>query len=129
MISKKDIILNYEILKNSSYKLKEGDFFSTTAKNTNATIIMDKYLKSWNKFEITLLILSIFLIYLTTIDKKVYYVALGDEISLGMTNDGYYEKSFTIYIKEYLEKKNKLETFWDEILEEVSFSTCFKYES
>ena len=28
MISKKDIILNYDILKNSSYKLKEGDIFS-----------------------------------------------------------------------------------------------------
>lgn len=28
MISKKDIILNYDILKNSSYKLKDGDIFS-----------------------------------------------------------------------------------------------------
>lgn len=28
MISKKDIILNYELLKNSSYKLRDGDIFS-----------------------------------------------------------------------------------------------------
>ncbi len=58
-----------------------------------------------------IIILSIFLIYLTTIDKKVYYASLGDEISLGMTKEGYYEKSFPLYIKEYLEEKNKLETF------------------
>lgn len=57
------------------------------------------------------IILSIFLIYLTTIDKKVYYLALGDQISLGMTKEGYYEKSYTEYIKEHLEEKNKLEIY------------------
>ena len=61
-----------------------------------------------------IIILSIFLIYLTTIDRKVYYVSLGDEIALGLTKEGYYEKSFPLYIKEYLEKKNKLETFIDD---------------
>lgn len=61
-----------------------------------------------------IIILSIFLIYLTTLDKKVYYLALGDQISLGMTQEGYYEKSFTQYIKEYLEKENKLEIFIEE---------------
>ena len=61
-----------------------------------------------------ILIISIFLIYLTTIDKKVYYVSLGDEISLGMTKEGYYEKSYPIYIKEYLEEKKKLEIFIDD---------------
>lgn len=65
-----------------------------------------------------IIILSIFLIYLTTIDKKVYYVSLGDEISLGMTNEGYYEKSYPLYIKEYLEEKNKLETFIDDYSEQ-----------
>lgn len=57
------------------------------------------------------IILSVFLIYLTTIDKKVYYLSLGDEIALGMTKEGYYEKSYTNYIKEYLENKNKLEIY------------------
>lgn len=63
---------------------------------------------------IGIIILSIFLIYLTTIDKKVYYLALGDEIALGMTKEGYYEKSYTDYIKEYLEEKNILETYINE---------------
>lgn len=61
-----------------------------------------------------IIILSIFIIYLTTIDKKIYYVSLGDEISLGLTHEGYYKKSYPIYIKEYLNEKNKLETFIDE---------------
>lgn len=56
-----------------------------------------------------IIILSTFIIYLTTIDKKVYYVSLGDQISLGMTKEGYYEKNYTDYIKEYLEQKQKLE--------------------
>ena len=60
---------------------------------------------------IGIIILSIFLIYLKTIDKKVYYLSLGDQIALGMTKEGYYEKSYTNYIKEYLEEKNKLETY------------------
>lgn len=58
-----------------------------------------------------IIIFSIFIIYKTTIDKKIYYAALGDEISLGMTNTGYYKKGYPLYIKEYLERKNKLETF------------------
>ena len=61
-----------------------------------------------------IIVLSIFLIYKTMIDKKIYYVSLGDEISLGMTSTGYYKKSYPLYIKEYLEEKNKLETFIDE---------------
>lgn len=63
---------------------------------------------------ISILILSVFLIYLTTLDKKVYYLALGDEIALGMTSSGYYKKNYTEYIKEYLELKNKLETYVDD---------------
>ena len=65
-----------------------------------------------------IIILSIFLIYLTTIDKKVYFIAIGDEISLGLTKEGYYEKSFPLYIKEYLEEKNKLEIFIDDYIEQ-----------
>ena len=58
-----------------------------------------------------IVVLSIFIIYLTTLDKKIYYLALGDQIALGMTQEGYYEKSYTEYIKEYLETKNKLEIY------------------
>ena len=60
---------------------------------------------------LAVIILSIFLIYLTTLDKKVYYLTLGDEIALGMVEEGYYQKGYTEYIKEYLENKNKLEIY------------------
>ena len=60
---------------------------------------------------LAIIIISIFLIYLTTIDKKVYFTTLGDELALGMTKEGYYEKSYSIYIKKYLKNKNKLETY------------------
>lgn len=60
------------------------------------------------------IILSIFVIYLTTLDKKVYYLVLGDEISLGLTSNNKYEKNYTEYIKEYLEEKNILEKYINE---------------
>ncbi|MBP3920256.1 MAG: SGNH/GDSL hydrolase family protein [Bacilli bacterium] len=60
---------------------------------------------------IVIIILSIFLIYLTTIDKKVYYLTLGDEITLGMTQEGKYERSYADYIKKYLQEKNILEIY------------------
>ncbi len=63
---------------------------------------------------IGIIILSVFIIYLTTLDKKVYYLTLGDEIALGLTQNGYYEKNYTEYIKEYLDKKNKLEKYINE---------------
>lgn len=65
-------------------------------------------------FIIGIITLSIFIIYLTTIDKKIYYLILGDEISLGLTKTGYYEKNYAEYIKEYLETKNKLEIYTNE---------------
>ena len=63
---------------------------------------------------IGVIILSIFIIYLTTLDKKVYYLVLGDEISLGLTSNNKYEKNYTEYIKEYLEEKNILEKYINE---------------
>ncbi len=60
---------------------------------------------------IGVIILSIFLIYLTTIDKKVYYLVLGDEISLGMVEEGYYQKGYSEYVSEYLKNRNKLEIY------------------
>lgn len=55
-----------------------------------------------------IIILSIFIIYLTTIDRKVYFLALGDQISLGQTTDNN-EKNYNEYPTEYLKQKNKLE--------------------
>lgn len=67
---------------------------------------------------IGVIILSIFVIYLTTIDKKVYFISLGDEIALGLTQEGYYELNYNDYIKEYLENKNKLETYINDFTEQ-----------
>ena len=47
-----------------------------------------------------IIILSIFIIYLTTIDRKVYFLALGDQISLGQTTDNN-EKNYNEYSTEY----------------------------
>ncbi len=63
---------------------------------------------------IGIIILSIFIIYLTTLDKKVYYLVLGDEISLGLTPNNHYEKNYSEYIKEYLEQKKILEKYVNE---------------
>lgn len=60
---------------------------------------------------ISFIFLSIFLIYLTTLDRKVYYLNLGDEISIGDNNYG-------ILIKDYLKKKNKLEKYISEFSKE-----------
>ena len=48
---------------------------------------------------IFIIILSIFIIYLTTIDQKVYYLALGDDITTGGLED---ELGFSDYINIYL---------------------------
>lgn len=58
-----------------------------------------------------LVIITIFIIYTKTKDNKIYYLVLGDEINLGMTNNNYYKKSYTEYIKDYLEENNKLEIY------------------
>lgn len=58
--------------------------------------------------------LSIFLIYLTTIDKKVYYLALGDSLACGVTPYNSYDYGYTDYIKDYLKDKHVLETYINE---------------
>lgn len=59
----------------------------------------------------SLLLLIVFLIYLTTLDKLVYFLALGDSIANGKTPYGYHDNSYNDYILEYLENKNVLERF------------------
>lgn len=55
---------------------------------------------------IGLIILTIFIIYLTNIDKKVYYLALGDSLVKGEKTKGY-----SYIIKDYLKEKQILETY------------------
>ena len=54
-------------------------------------------------FFVGLTTLIIFLIYLTTVDRKIYYVNIGDSVSMGVNS----------YINEYLNKEEKLENYID----------------
>lgn len=53
----------------------------------------------------------VFVICLTTIDRKVYYLALGDSLAVGM--NAYNEQSYgyASQISDYFKSKNKLEVF------------------
>lgn len=60
-----------------------------------------------------LVFLSIFLIYLANMDKKVYYVALGDSLEKTyVSSEEVY--GYSHYIKNYLKEKNILERYTDE---------------
>ena len=62
---------------------------------------------------IGLVLLSIFLIYLANMDKKVYYVALGDSLERAyVNNEEVY--GYSHYIKNYLKKRNILERYSDD---------------
>ena len=58
-----------------------------------------------------IVLLGIFLIYLSTLDKKVYFLSLGDEISQGINLYNKKDYNYNDYIKEYLENKKVLETY------------------
>lgn len=60
---------------------------------------------------IGIILLGVFLIYLSTMDKKVYFLSLGDEISQGINKINQKDYNYNDYIKEYLDNKNKLETY------------------
>ena len=60
---------------------------------------------------LALTLFIVFVIYLSHIDKKVYYVALGDYQALGLTNEGIITYGYTDYLKDSLKKENKLETY------------------
>lgn len=63
---------------------------------------------------IIVILLSIFFIYLNTIDKKVYYLALGDSIAAGVNASGTDNYGYSDYIKTYLENRDLLETYINE---------------
>lgn len=63
---------------------------------------------------IVTILLAVFFIYLNTIDKKVYYLALGDSLAVGINSSGVEDDGYSDYIKTYLENKNLLEAYVDE---------------
>lgn len=58
-----------------------------------------------------IIFLIIFLIYLSNIDKKIYYLALGDSIAYGEDCNGKKTKGYSGYVKDYLSQKNILEKY------------------
>lgn len=58
-----------------------------------------------------LIVLAVFLIYLCNMDKKVYYLALGDSLAEGDGAYGKEIKGYSDYVSDYLNEKNLLETY------------------
>ncbi len=61
----------------------------------------------------SIIILTIFLIYLTTLDKLVYFLALGDSLAKGKTPYGQSDYSYNDYLKDYIKEKGILEKYID----------------
>ena len=69
-----------------------------------------------------MVLLSIFLIYLANMDKKVYYVALGDSLEkFYLYDEEVY--GYSHYIKNYLKEKNLLEKYLDDFAKVDTRST------
>ncbi len=67
----------------------------------------------------SIVILSVFLIYLTLLDKSISYLALGDFLTVGVTADKSNNYSFSDYVNEYLDEKKDV----DEYIKEFADST------
>lgn len=59
----------------------------------------------------SIVVLAVFLIYLTTIDKSISYVAIGDFLTVGVTADKEENYSFADYVNKYLEEQNVVEEY------------------
>lgn len=68
--------------------------------------------------KIILILISaiILIIYLLTADRKIYYLTLGDELSVINYDDN--DKSYSSKLSEYLDSKNKLEIFINDFSKE-----------
>ncbi len=71
----------------------------------------------------SLILLIIFLIYLTTLDKLVYFLALGDSVAAGKTPYGNHDYSYNDYIQEYLKEKKVLEKYIDQFIDDEARTT------
>ena len=58
-----------------------------------------------------IVILIVFLIYLCNLDKKVYYLNLGDSLATGEGAYGKKIKGYSDYVKDYLKQKDLLELY------------------
>lgn len=62
-------------------------------------------------FFIGITTLLVFLIYLTTVDKKIYYLNIGDSIAMGINSYKIEGNGYVSPVTNYLKKENKLEKF------------------
>lgn len=62
-------------------------------------------------FFISLSVLIVFLIYLTTVDKKIYYLNIGDSVAIGTNSFKIVNNGYDKYIIDYLQKEEKLEKY------------------
>lgn len=60
---------------------------------------------------IIIVALAVFLIYLGFKDEDVYYLSIGDFLSLGINPYGTVDYGYSDYIKDHLEENNKLEVY------------------
>lgn len=58
-----------------------------------------------------IIVVSIFLIYLTTTNKKTYYLSLGDSIAVGINAYGEKSYGYANQVRDYLKAKKDLETY------------------
>ena len=65
-----------------------------------------------------LTIIIILLINVYTKDNKIYYISLGDGLSLGVNSNNYISNGYSDYIKEYLENNKKLKFYTKEFSKE-----------
>lgn len=66
----------------------------------------------------SIIVLTVFLIYLTTLDKLIFFLALGDDLASGKTPYGNRDTSYNEYLKYYIEEKNLLEKYIDGFIAE-----------
>lgn len=69
------------------------------------------------------IIINIIFIYKITLDDKVYFLALGDYIAMGVTNNNRINGGYNFYIKDYLKEVNKLEIYNDSFIDRNSRTT------
>ena len=65
-----------------------------------------------------LTIIIILLINVYTKDNKIYYISLGDGLSLGVNSNNYISNGYSDYIKEYLENNKRLKFYTKEFSKE-----------
>lgn len=60
---------------------------------------------------IGIILLGVFLIYLSTFDRKIYYLSLGDELSVGYNEFNATDYGYADYVRDYLNSNKKLEVY------------------